>query len=56
MINNVFDFGDALAKEVMVPRIDMTSLRWTAAGAMTKPRYFPGRPFYPSAGVRRDHR
>ncbi len=23
MINNVFDFGDALAKEVMVPRIDM---------------------------------
>ena len=24
MINNVFDFGDALAKEVMVPRIDMT--------------------------------
>ena len=26
MINNVFDFGDALAKEVMVPRIDMTSV------------------------------
>ena len=24
MINNVFDFGDALAKEVMIPRIDMT--------------------------------
>ena len=24
MINNVFDFGDAQAKEVMVPRIDMT--------------------------------
>lgn len=24
MINNVFDFGDAEAKEVMVPRIDMT--------------------------------
>ena len=24
MINNVFDFGDALAKDVMVPRIDMT--------------------------------
>lgn len=23
MINNVFDFGDALAKDVMVPRIDM---------------------------------
>lgn len=24
MINNVFDFGDAQAKEVMVPRVDMT--------------------------------
>lgn len=24
MINNVFDFGDAQAKEIMVPRIDMT--------------------------------
>ncbi len=24
MIHNVFDFGDSLAKEVMVPRIDMT--------------------------------
>ena len=24
MINNVFDFGDAEAKEIMVPRIDMT--------------------------------
>ena len=24
MINNVFDFGDALAKDVMIPRIDMT--------------------------------
>ena len=24
MINNLFDFGDAQAKEVMVPRIDMT--------------------------------
>lgn len=24
MINNVFDFGDAVAKDVMVPRIDMT--------------------------------
>ena len=24
LINNVFDFGDALAKEVMIPRIDMT--------------------------------
>lgn len=24
MINNVFDFGDAKAKEIMVPRIDMT--------------------------------
>lgn len=24
MINNVFDFGDSLAKDVMVPRIDMT--------------------------------
>ena len=23
MINNVFDFGDAVAKDVMVPRIDM---------------------------------
>ena len=26
MINNVFDFGDAQAKEVMVPRIDMISV------------------------------
>ena len=24
MINNVFDFGDSLAKEIMIPRIDMT--------------------------------
>lgn len=24
MINNMFDFGDTLAKEVMVPRVDMT--------------------------------
>ena len=24
MIHNVFDFGDSLAKEVMIPRIDMT--------------------------------
>ena len=24
MINNVFDFGDAVAKDVMVPRIDMS--------------------------------
>lgn len=24
MINNVFDFGDSMAKDVMVPRIDMT--------------------------------
>lgn len=24
MINNVFDFGDAQAKEIMIPRIDMT--------------------------------
>ncbi len=24
MINNVFDFGDALAKDIMIPRIDMT--------------------------------
>jgi len=27
MIHNVFDFGDSLAKEVMVPRIDMTFVR-----------------------------
>lgn len=27
MINNVFDFGDAKAQEVMVPRIDMTFAR-----------------------------
>lgn len=26
IINNVFDFGDARAKDVMVPRIDMTSV------------------------------
>ena len=26
MINNVVDFGDSLAKDVMVPRIDMTSV------------------------------
>lgn len=24
MINNVFDFGDSLAKDIMIPRIDMT--------------------------------
>lgn len=27
MIHNVFDFGDSLAKEVMVPRIDMTFIQ-----------------------------
>ena len=26
MINNVFDFGDSVAKDIMVPRIDMTFL------------------------------
>ena len=26
MINNVVDFGDSLAKDVMVPRIDMVSI------------------------------
>lgn len=26
IINNLFDFGDALAKDVMIPRIDMTSI------------------------------
>lgn len=26
MINNVFDFGDSLAKDIMTPRVDMTSL------------------------------
>ena len=24
MINNVFDFGDSTARDVMIPRIDMT--------------------------------
>lgn len=24
MVNNIFDFGDTLAKEIMVPRVDMT--------------------------------
>ena len=27
MINNLFDFGDSQAKEVMIPRIDMTSVQ-----------------------------
>ncbi|WP_194608060.1 HlyC/CorC family transporter [Clostridium vitabionis] len=27
MINNVFDFGDAVARDVMVPRVDMTFVR-----------------------------
>lgn len=27
MINNMFDFGDTMAKEVMVPRVDMTYAR-----------------------------
>ncbi len=26
MINNVFDFSDAVAKDIMIPRIDMTSI------------------------------
>ncbi len=30
MIYNVFDFGDALAKDIMVPRIQMTSISITA--------------------------
>ena len=31
MIHNVFDFGDSLAKEVMIPRIDMTFLQADAS-------------------------
>lgn len=31
MIHNVFDFGDSLAKEVMVPRIDMTFVQADAS-------------------------
>ncbi|MDD3218162.1 MAG: hemolysin family protein [Lachnospiraceae bacterium] len=27
MINNVFDFGDSMAKDVMIPRIDMTFIQ-----------------------------
>lgn len=30
MINNVFDFGDACAKDIMIPRIDMTMIEDTA--------------------------
>ncbi|MBQ8662533.1 MAG: HlyC/CorC family transporter [Eubacterium sp.] len=30
MINNMFDFGDTLAKEIMVPRVDMTYARLDA--------------------------
>ena len=33
MIHNLFDFGDAEAKEVMVPRIDMTYIRADASYA-----------------------
>ncbi len=31
MINNMFDFGDAQAKEIMIPRIDMTFARLDSA-------------------------
>lgn len=31
LIYNVFDFGDALAKDIMIPRIDMTTLSIDAA-------------------------
>lgn len=31
IINNVFDFGDTLAKDIMVPRIDMTFVREDAS-------------------------
>lgn len=31
MIHNVFDFGDSLAKEVMIPRIDMTFIHADAS-------------------------
>ena len=31
MINNVFDFGDATAKDVMVPKVDMSFLNVTAS-------------------------
>ena len=31
MIHNVFDFGDSLAKEVMIPRIDMTFVQADAS-------------------------
>jgi len=30
IINNVFDFGDTLAKDIMIPRIDMTFVRENA--------------------------
>lgn len=31
MINNVFDFGDATAKDIMVPKVDMSFLNVTAS-------------------------
>ncbi len=31
MINNMFDFGDSLAKEIMIPRIDMTFAKLDSA-------------------------
>ena len=31
MINNVFDFSDALAKDIMIPRINMTAVNVTAS-------------------------
>lgn len=31
MINNVFDFGDSVARDIMIPRIDMTLVEVTAS-------------------------
>lgn len=39
MINNVFDFGDATAKDIMVPKVDMSFLDVNASYGQTMDVY-----------------
>ena len=39
MINNVFDFGDATAKDIMVPKVDMSFLDVNASYGQTMEVY-----------------
>mgnify|MGYP000485505288 CR=1 FL=1 len=50
MIYNVFDLGDADAKDIMVPRVNVTFCQRKQYLRRTD-RYFPNRQIYPSSGL-----